>query len=368
MNSDIVEMIYEASILGELWPVLLNTISHGTDSAAGFLIARDANSRITSITNPGMEHIPREYEALDLFARSLRMPRMLKSQCADFVSDDDLMTQEEKNNDPGYTEFLFPRGWGHSTATVISYPDRSVFFVNFERTRKAGRYGPDDLAYLNGLRPHFGRALSLMYKTELRRIRDRVDALDTFGIAAMALDRNGRMLALNAAMQCHVPHVLTDGRLRVVFANRQADSQWQALLEASPESSASMPVRHLSGPMVAHLLPVVRQARDVFSLTARLLLLMPVVAQGGSLGSDVIQVLFDLTPAEARIAYQLAEARPVAEIADRFALSRETVRTHIKSIMRKTLTTRQVDLVSLLASGNLPGNIENGVNKFATPS
>lgn len=356
MKPELIDSIYEAAVLGELWPAVLEDIRRETNSVIGLLIARDAAANVTSITNPGMEHIPAEYQSLDLFSRSLRMPKMLSMQCADFVADTDFMTPEERERDPGYTEFLFPRGWGHGTATVITFPDQSAYFVNFERTLKAGRYLPEELQRLDMLRPHFGRALSLMQKTELRRAKDRVDALNALGIAAAALDSAGRVLAVNGAMEAYVPSVIADRRARLAFADRQVDRLWEDILLAGPRASVSLPIRREPFPVVAHLLPVRRQARDVFSLASRILVLMPVSTEGTALAADVIQVLFDLTPAEARIAYAIADGATITDISIRQSLSKETVRSHVKNIMRKTVTSRQVDLVTLLSSGALPGS------------
>lgn len=62
--------------------------------------------------------------------------------------------------------------------------------------------------------------------------------------------------------------------------------------------------------------------------------------------------LFGLTPAEARIAYALASGTPTTAISSTLRVSHETVRSHVKSILRKLGVARQADLVALLSSAS----------------
>lgn len=61
-------------------------------------------------------------------------------------------------------------------------------------------------------------------------------------------------------------------------------------------------------------------------------------------------VRFGFTPAEARVAAQMAAGLPISEIADRLGVSRETVRTHLKHIFEKTGCRRQAELTALLTA------------------
>ena len=58
--------------------------------------------------------------------------------------------------------------------------------------------------------------------------------------------------------------------------------------------------------------------------------------------------LFDLTPAEARVARDLAEGKTVADIASGAGLG-STIRSHVRGVLEKTGCNRQTDVVALLA-------------------
>jgi DNA-binding CsgD family transcriptional regulator len=63
---------------------------------------------------------------------------------------------------------------------------------------------------------------------------------------------------------------------------------------------------------------------------------------------ELVQSLFDLTPAEARVARGLASGKTVTDIATDSGVSRETIRTQLGRVMEKTGCNRQADVVALL--------------------
>jgi len=58
---------------------------------------------------------------------------------------------------------------------------------------------------------------------------------------------------------------------------------------------------------------------------------------------------FGLTPAEARLASHLAAGQDLSSAAEACGLMRETARGYLKSVFAKTGTSRQGELVALLA-------------------
>jgi len=62
-----------------------------------------------------------------------------------------------------------------------------------------------------------------------------------------------------------------------------------------------------------------------------------------------LRQLYGLTPAESKIAVELLSGTEPKRIAERHSLSIHTVRVHIARILAKTETSRQADLVRLLA-------------------
>lgn len=69
--------------------------------------------------------------------------------------------------------------------------------------------------------------------------------------------------------------------------------------------------------------------------------------------AEVFGEHFGLTPAESRVAACLAVGETARQAAETLGIGVETVRTHVKSILRKMGTNRQVDAVRMLVTGPL---------------
>ncbi|MDP4023761.1 helix-turn-helix transcriptional regulator [Methylobacterium sp. NEAU 140] len=63
---------------------------------------------------------------------------------------------------------------------------------------------------------------------------------------------------------------------------------------------------------------------------------------------STLQKLFDLTPAEARLAVEIASGQTLSEISQRGGVSNATLRTQLSSLFTKTETRRQAELAVLL--------------------
>jgi DNA-binding CsgD family transcriptional regulator len=63
---------------------------------------------------------------------------------------------------------------------------------------------------------------------------------------------------------------------------------------------------------------------------------------------SVLQKLFDLTPAEARLSIEIVGGRTLSEVSAKMGLSNATLRTQLSAVFTKTQTRRQAELVALL--------------------
>jgi DNA-binding CsgD family transcriptional regulator len=210
---------------------------------------------------------------------------------------------------------------------------------------------------LDAYRPHLARAALLAHRLGLRAATGATEALQLVGLPGAALTATGRVVVANALFEQLAPRVGTGAFDHVAIGSRPADEALQRALGAiagDPQLAArSIPVPAGEGEpaLIAHLLPIRRAAHDIFASASALLVLTAVVAPEAPL-TEMLHGLFDLTPAEARVARALAAGLSIEEISLRSATSRETVRTQLKGVMAKTATTRQADLVRLLAGAS----------------
>jgi DNA-binding CsgD family transcriptional regulator len=102
-------------------------------------------------------------------------------------------------------------------------------------------------------------------------------------------------------------------------------------------------------PVLAQLLPLAGQARDLFSMARTLLLLSP-VGPARAVGTAALHAVFDLTSGEARVARLLATGMAAKPIAAALCISENAVRFHIKAILSKNGFKRQAEFVAAAAT------------------
>lgn len=251
------------------------------------------------------------------------------------------------DREPVFTEFHRPRGLGWGAATAISVPSGDMLIVDVERRFEAGPVEPETVQALDLLRPHLARAGLLSARLAFERVRATALALDLIGLPAAVLSREQKIIAANPRLEALMPNVVLDRRQRVALANPQADALPADALARSARSwdaggigSVPIPATEDRPAYIVHVVPIRRAGNDVFYNASVILVVTPVVPAEVPT-ADVLQGLFDLTPAEARIARSIAELHTIDTIAANLGVSRETIRTQLKAVLAKTGMNRQ---------------------------
>jgi len=192
-------------------------------------------------------------------------------------------------------------------------------------------------------------------------LRAAAEALGLIGLPAAVLASRGWPLAANRLFDDMMRGVACGQGERLVFADRPTDAMFAAALvelgtatRAGAMRSVPMRARGNRPPMILRLVSLCAAGHDVFAGASSILVvtrLTPPAAQP----AELLQGLFDLTPAEARVASGIGEGRTVESIAEGFGLSRETVRSQLKAVLGKTGLGRQADLVAMLAGFDISG-------------
>jgi DNA-binding CsgD family transcriptional regulator len=159
-------------------------------------------------------------------------------------------------------------------------------------------------------------------------------------------------LAANRQIETLTGAILWKARDRVAFADPAADRLFREALgqisNVGQSNVGTFPVRGKSATsMIANLIPIRLTARDLFARSEAALILTP-VGHANAAPVEVLQSLFDLTPAEARLARSLTEGEPLETIAMKSGVTRNTLTTHLKRVFAKTGCRRQAELVGLL--------------------
>ena len=211
------------------------------------------------------------------------------------------------------------------------------------------------------LAPHLNNAFAVRRRlTDLAaRVTDLESALNQVCISLMLLDRRGKPLMVNAAAQgiCdrHDGLLLSSAGLAATTARESAELR--ALIDKSVsnagvrgiEQGGAMMISRTNGrPLHVLVTPIPPGMVEAPGRAAAILLISD-PERGRTLPEQVLRQLFSLTPAECRLTLLLLTGITLPNAADRLGVSRETVRSQMKSILQKTGARRQGELVTLLA-------------------
>lgn len=344
LDDRLVDEIYEAAVVPDFWPSVLDRVSTCSNSRAGGLIVVDPQQRPRAVATETYRPTYESFARSDLDRyENIRAERAMAMRHAGFLRDVDLCTTEELTDDPIYRDFLRPHGLGWTSGTFAPIPSGDLLIFDFARRIEDGPHARADIGVFDLYRPHLARAALLSARLGLDRAHGMAEAMTTLGLPAAILAPRGRPIAENdafAALRRRVEPVLWGRRFGdMLFREETAGA---AALRSFPVAASEV-----EPALVVHVMPIRRAARDVFSGASSIVVVTPVVAPSAP-SAEIVAGLFDLTPAEARAARALAEGCGIEDSARRFGVSPETIRTQIKTAMAKTDTHRQVDFVRLL--------------------
>jgi DNA-binding CsgD family transcriptional regulator len=362
-QSALLDRIYEAGAIPELWPNVLAELDSLTGSAGSALVAvRGGTSNW--IASPAFEDLAAGYFERGYAGRDERTVQLLAHQHDGFLGEHDVFAPGAWESDPIRLEYWVPRGLGWGLATHIAVPNGDALIFHSERRLADGPVDRATIARMDVLRPHLARAALLTNRLSFERVQAAVGAFELIGLPAAVLDQRGQALVTNARLDALVPEVIQARATRLGFVRPGADQLLQEAIETMPRAQSathSIPLQsdgaHL--PMVAHLHPVRGVARDILSRATSILVITQ-VGDTDAPSEAVIRGLFDLTAAEARVARGLATGMAVDEIAGQHGTRVTTVRNQVRSIFLKTGVRRQAEFVGLLrglGSGQTPSGV-----------
>ncbi len=240
--------------------------------------------------------------------------------------------------------------------TVYQNRDHTVQLL-VQRTRDHGPYHHVDTTWFNGLVPHIRRAIQLNLEAAGLRRRalagelaahrpfillgpaGRVDYLCQRAEALLAnenalLYRNGRLMFRHRPLQQRFLHSVNG-----ILTSAGRDWRHAGDLLLAPRLG-DQPLACLLSPLAPEV------GRILFPVEGRALLHFHLPEETVHVDEEHVATLFGLTPAEAKVARAIAEGGTLADLADRQGISVQTARSQLKSVFRKTGTTRQNELAA----------------------
>src|SRR5271165_1695561 len=353
MDAQLIDKIYESCFTPEVWPEVLEEMGRisGSPGASLFISRGEA---VHCLTSPEPRARAEQIVKGGWLWRGTLIARLFAERHAGFLIDVEYYSPDELEREPIYREVWRPHGvgWGMATAIPIPTGEKTCFVLS--RRTDQGPFERASADRLDKLRPHLARSVLISARLQLEKARVAGQALAAIGVPALVFDERGKVLFANSLIESMTGYFQWRAFDVVALKDSAADRLLRdAITQIDRETMSavrSFPVRNAEEEtaMVAHVIPIRLSARDIFLRCAAVLALTPVAAAQAP-PIELVQSLFDLTAAEARVARSLASGKTVEDIAADGGVSMSTVRTHVRGVLEKTGCSRQAEVVALLA-------------------
>lgn len=360
MQTSVADLIYEAAFSPECWPEALASAAEGSGCASGVLGVWDqAQTLVGYRASALIQPIVQRYFEFSSEAPSPRFGVLKRADHAGFTAITSLLSDEELANDR-IQQSLQSLGLDAQAASEIHMPSGEFICVSFERLTSQGAFDRSSLDALDDLRPHLARASMIAARLGLAQAHSTVTTLAALGLPAAVLTLRGRALATNALFDQLRDVFLPTAFDGLAIGDHEANALYQEVLRNGANAASQTPTvrsialapREERAAMVLHILPLRRSAHEILSGGDWLLVATSVRADALAPSPNILRALFDLSPAEVKLATAVASGLTLQDAARDAKIQITTARTYLDRIFRKTGTHQQSQLVALLKSAH----------------
>ncbi|ROS01157.1 DNA-binding CsgD family transcriptional regulator [Sinobacterium caligoides] len=368
--SDLIDAIYRGPLERTPWQSFLTQFKNLLDCKVVALVRRfpTQSDRGLLYTIGGDEHLAADYRNR-LYAVE---PQISKTPNRPVYTLDELANKETMIKSDFFQKCLAPSNIAHLLCADTFEHDGTNGRVLQARLCAAKidgtvNFTEEEKQICELLLPHLQRAL-MFHKEYVKVEAERAlyeASMGQLGLGTIILDENGRLIKSNSIANNILNErdglVIEDDKL--LFSNRENDTVLQQAIERCRALLAfrdnqlveALRVQRPSGH--ADLGILIKSVNSAVTGTDNNFIQgCPSIAifisdpeQQSATGADILRQLYGLTNAEANLALLILEGMSVEEAAGHQGVSKNTVKTHLKSLYAKTGVSKQTRLVRLLS-------------------
>lgn len=266
-----------------------------------------------------------------------------------------------------YNEWALPQGHLDSMFAVVHRSARGSALLHLSRAKRKGHFTSRDIEFARSVTPHLSRAVGLRLRFEQlsQRADEREHSLHQLGSAILLVDAAGHVVFANAAAEdmLHAADAMTV-RESVLHARDATDDRnlHEAIARASASDratrSGSEVVLRRDGhrPLLLSVAPLSPEGRVALGLRGQASAMIAVADPERRPWSrlEMFARAYGLTAGEIRLLGAIIDGTGIESAAERLDISAATARTHLQRIFQKTHTSRQSELIRLVADSLSP--------------
>jgi DNA-binding CsgD family transcriptional regulator len=266
-----------------------------------------------------------------------------------------VMNQTFVDRNTFYQEFLLPKGVRYLKFATVDDTDATYTTFMCMRTADQQPFGHTEQHAALHFSKHLQRALRLHKHTQALHNNAKLGtiAIDALALSTLIVDNKSTILHLNANAEQLIanPENGLTCKTGYLFPSHPDNHKLPDLIAAATCFRAINGGMILKGKESRQLFVIPLPAQSPLARDWQTpLALVLVVETNRNLGTlTLLGKLYDLSPAELRVAAALLTGKSPEEYAQNAAVSVNTVRTQLRNLFKKTGTSRQSELVALLS-------------------
>ena len=362
--SALTDLLYEAAIQPEKWPQFLRKLRSVLRGGVAALLSQDMQSNDVPLL-VGDGHDPAFSQSYEQYyaSKNLVVQGSFKKPPGSVSTLYELVDRQTFERSEYYNEWLHPQDLHFGFGAIVQRDNRVQTNLTLLRPKRSGNFTVAELELVRRLAPHGKRALAIrsMLNASHRQRRIADEIVVSQGVGMLLLTARGQAIYVNEEADRILRQVdgiqLMGGRLSV-GTDRALARLWALINSAvSPDPSniavpgGAMVLRSRFGERLSVLVCPYRRLHSDFDLLhpAAMVFISRQQRANHALPA-VLEQLYRLSPAEARLSAALMAGQTLAVYAGTAGISAETARGYLKGIFAKTGTSRQAELVSTLAA------------------
>jgi DNA-binding CsgD family transcriptional regulator len=356
--------IYDAALDPDLWPRVLKKGCEFVGGVASNLYAEDSATRTGNILHTW--GVDRHYGRL-YYQRYIKYNPFTTAQLffdvEEVISIGDIVPHEEFRQSLFYKEWAQPQGWIDAASAVLEKSATGYAAISVIRHERDGLVDDEARGRMSLMVPHVRRSVLIGKAIDLHKAEASTlaDALDGLTAGMFLVDATARIVHANASGHVMIGEArfvrAAGGRL--IACDPAANQALLDIFASAQCGDEAVGVKGICVPLpardgqdhVAHVLPLTagmrRKAGISYAAVAAVFVRKPALDAPSPV--ETIAKRHQLTPSELRVLLAIVEIGGVPEVAKALGISDTTVKTHLRHVFEKTSTTRQADLVKLVA-------------------
>lgn len=360
----LISVLYETVMTSDLWSEAILLCARQAGCSAAHIMTVDNQSQrpvfLVAAGDGSLPSVENQNNYLNYYLDiDPRMSIMDKTGLNQWRICSDYMNQQFVNRNEFYQDFLIPGGARYAMGIWLDQDSERKTVFGLHRSLGQKPFGNSDQKTAERFINHLQRVWRLQKHTKNLQYQAELGAraIDAFALTMLIVDKKATILHLNNA---------AEKLLNTRFAGLKSSAG--RLSADSPEDNhklAALVIQATTAPALGGAMflrsghdlrtrqvfvtPLPAASPFVKDWQAPLALIL-ILETGLSLSSvQLLGKLYNLSPAELKIVSALLAGKSPEEYALEAGVSLNTVRTQIKTLYRKTGTSRQSELVALLS-------------------